>query len=420
MIPHVRLRMTIPSDIELDQFMHRVIDNAGFQLERVSLNATNDWAIRNGALSHRTGGFFDVMGVQMETGKEHLLMYQPQSALTGLALCRIDGKIHVLLQARIEPGNTGIGQWGPTIQSTPANFLALHGGKPTPALELFYAFSPNALPVGTGIQLDLGERYFQKTKWHNYVLLDEPIQVPEHMAWVSWDAIRAVLHRDHCLNADLRSLLAVFNWDKLEQIERQEPLAAGGEFLNTLFHKRSLYTVDYQITDVAKMRDWEVTKEGIEPRSDAHLISTRMYQTTCGTREVKSWFQPMICAPSRGRVTLQVDDGYCLLQIRREVGIECGFVLTASEIINPGESVPATEEDVLASFTQSDEGGRFNQHETTYRLVKGNRSNPCPDNMQWVSFAVLKQALSLSSVASFQLRCIASLLIEDMNASLPA
>lgn len=412
--------MTIQSTRGLDQFMAQIIDDAGFQLDTVSLHATGDWAIRNGALSHRTGGFFDVMGVQTDTGIEHLLMYQPQSALTGLALCRIDGNLHVLLQARIEPGNTGIGQWGPTIQSTPANFLALHGGKATPALELFYAFSRNALPIGTSVQLDLGERYFHKSKWHNYVLLNEPIPVAEHMAWVTWSTIRDVLDRDHCLNADLRSLLAVFNWDKLEQIEQHDSIPSSGELLSALFHKRSQYAIDYQLADVSTLRDWEVTNAGIQPRTTSNLISTQMYYTSCGTREVKAWYQPMMSAPSRGRVTLQVDGGYCLLQIRREIGIESGFVLTASEIINPGEPVPQSDEEVLTSFTQSDEGGRFDKHETTYRLVKGDRAKPTLEGMHWVPFAVLKQSLALSNVASFQLRCIASLLIPEMNPSLPA
>lgn len=406
----------INSTNELDALMEDVIARAGFQIEQVPLNATVDWTVREGALSHRTGGFFDVMGLEDAAGDEHLLMYQPQSALTGLAYCKIADQIHVLLQARIEPGNTGIGQWGPTIQSTPANFLALHGGKPTPGLELFYQFNRSALPVGTSVQLDLGERYFQKSKWHNYVLLDQPVAMPDHMAWVSLSAIASVLERDNCLNADLRSLLAVFNWDKLAGRERGQD--RGAELLGMLNERRRTYAVDYRLKAVGEMRDWEVTPAGIEPRNDASRISARMYHTSCGTREVKAWYQPMIVAPSRGRVTLQVADGQCLLQVRREMGIEGGFVLTASEIINPGESVPDSHEEVLASFVQSDEGGRFYRHETTYRLVRGNPAEPVAEKMAWVPLETLKDALALSNVASFQLRCIASLLIPEMNPSL--
>jgi oxidase EvaA len=414
----------INSTTELDALMQGVIAGAGFQIEQVALQATEDWTVREGALSHRTGGFFDVMGLEDAAGAEHLLMYQPQSALTGLAYCKIANQIHVLLQARIEPGNTGIGQWGPTIQSTPANFLALHGGKPTPGLELFYQFNPGALPVGTSVQLDLGERYFQKSKWHNYVLLDEPVAMPAHMAWVSLSAIASVLDRDNCLNADLRSLLAVFNWDKLasrklgRERERGRERGRGAELLGALNERRRTYSVDYRLKAVGEMRDWEVTPVGIEPRNDSKRISARMYHTSCGTREVKAWFQPMIVAPSRGRVTLQVADGQCLLQVRREMGIEGGYVLTASEIINPGESVPDSHEDVLASFVQSDEGGRFYRHETTYRLVRGNPTEPVAVHMAWVPLETLKDALALSNVASFQLRCIASLLIPEMNPSL--
>lgn len=403
---------------ELDQLMNEVIADAGFRLDRVSLSESQDWVFRAGAFSHRTGGFFDVMGVELDSGEEHLLMYQPQSALTGLALCRIDGTMHVLLQARIEPGNTGIGQWGPTIQSTPANFLALHGGKPTPALELFYRFSRNALPIGTSVQLDLGERYFHKSKWHNYVLVDEPIAVPDHMAWVSWETIHSVLVRDNCLNADLRSLLAVLNWEKLERGNEHAPSPPTSDLLSTLLHHRATYSVDYKIKDVSEMRDWSVTNAGIEPRTNPNLVSTHLYHTSCGTREVKAWYQPMISAPSRGRVTLKVDAGHCLLQARREIGIEGGFVLTASEIINPGDPVPASDEQVIASFIQSDEGGRFNQHETEYQLVKGDRSMPVAEGMKWVPMAALKQYLALSNVASFQLRCMASLLITEMNPTL--
>ncbi len=398
--------------------MDQMIENAGFRLERVSLNASDDWAIRSGALSHRTGGFFDVMGLEGDSGEEYLLMYQPQSALTGLALCRIKGKMHVLLQARIEPGNTGIGQWGPTIQSTPANFLALHGGNPTPALELFYTFSRSALPVGTSVQLDLGERYFQKSKWHNYVLLDEPIPTPGHMAWVSWDTIRKTLERDHCLNADLRSLLAVFNWNKLEHGEQKENTSVDNELLNELFRRRSLYSVDYRIKSLTEMNDWSVSDAGILPSNKSNRISALLYHTSCGTREIKSWYQPMISAPSMGRVTLKIDDGHCLLQVRREMGIEGGYVITASEIINPGDPTPTTDEVVLSSFIQSDEGGRFYKHETAYRLVQGDRSAPVAEGMNWVSFEVLKNFLALSNVASFQLRCIASLLLSEMNPKL--
>ena len=400
----------------LDHFMNRVILGSDFHLKEAPFSASDDWSIRGGALSHRTGGFFDVFGLETTAGDEHLLMYQPQSALTGLAFCWIQDQIHVLLQARIEPGNSGVGQWGPTIQSTPANFLGLHRGNPTPALELFYEFSPLALPVGTSLQLDLGERYFHKSKWHNYVLLQDPIATPDHMAWVSWKTIAGCLERDNCLNADLRSLLAVFNWEKLRKTgDVQLQKGAPNVLLDVLQRRRASSVIDYRLKGVREMREWVVLDEGIEPRENPTLASARLYHTSCGTREVKAWYQPMISAATRGRVTLQVADGYCLLQVRKEIGIDGGWVLTASEIINAGEPIPSSADDVLASFVQSDEGGRFNKHETTYRIIRGDLDAPVEAGMAWVPMASLKHALALSNVASFQLRCVASLLITEMN-----
>jgi oxidase EvaA len=413
----------------LDALMERTIASSGFALEAVSMDATADWSIRDGAWSHRTGGFFDVVGVEEASGREHLLMYQPQSALTGLAFCEVRGVTHVLLQARIEPGNTGVGQWGPTIQSTPANFLALHGGKQTPTLDLFYAFSRRAKPLGSSMQLDLGERYFHKSKWHNYVLLDGPVAAPAHMAWVSLPVILAVLGRDHCLNADLRSLLAVFNWDRLAKTSAASPGAAQA-LLDELGCRRRAALVDYRWKSVSDLQAWEVTDRGIEPVDRAsERVAARLFHATCGTREVSAWYQPMICAPSRGRVTLAVRESVgaagleCLLQVRREVGVDGGFVLTATEVRSPGEAArgsaptarpPGVEE--LASFVQSDEGGRFYQHETTYQLVMGDW--PVGEGMHWLPIEALKASLSMSNVASFQLRCISSLLMTEMCRSL--
>ena len=130
---------------ELQGYLTETVERSRFAIEEIKISQQETWALREGALSHSSNGFFHITGfVHRRTGREELVMYQPQGALTGLAVYRRGDSMYLLLQARIEPGNTGIGNYGPTVQSTPANYLAVHGGKTTTCLDLFLSDDPTA------------------------------------------------------------------------------------------------------------------------------------------------------------------------------------------------------------------------------------------------------------------------------------
>ena len=114
------------------------------------------------------------------TGKPLTQKWVNQSLLSHLR--KEEGNIYVLVQARIEPGNSRIGHFGPTIQSTPANYMRLHGGKSTPYLEYFFGCKPkDARVIGNSMQYDLGKRYYQKSKTLIYVEVPEFLETDENM-----------------------------------------------------------------------------------------------------------------------------------------------------------------------------------------------------------------------------------------------
>lgn len=129
----------------------------GFVVERVPKARALDWALRGGALQHRSGGFFSVNGVEAG-GREHVLLYQPQGAITGVLTTMIEGERAFLLQARAEPGCLNEVQFGPTVQSTPANYMRLHGGVATAYVEDFISYQRDVDVIDDTTQLDLGER----------------------------------------------------------------------------------------------------------------------------------------------------------------------------------------------------------------------------------------------------------------------
>lgn len=409
---------------ELRDFLLQTIDQSGFSISSITFSEQADWNRAGGYIAHRTHGFFYVTGLrQARSGQERLVLYQPQSAITGLAFCRMDGTLYTLLQARIEPGNTGIGQYGPTIQSTPANFLKLHGGKQTSCLEYFYQLCPGANPLGSSMQLDLGERYFQKSKTHQYVELEEPIEPEGPMIWASLEALRAALPLSNFLNADLRSLISVFDWDRFLHGESISGLGDHGASLVRDLAALEVSADPWRMCPIHLLDRWRLTEEGVEDRIGQRL-SVGLHRTVCGSREVASWVQPLMAAKSMGLVLLLLRESRggaeFLVSILPEVGISGSAAIGPSQLSYPGEPIPDLSNalhrsETLVSFIQSDEGGRFFQHESEYRLARVDRDFPAAPNQYWISAADLRFLLGNSNLVNFQLRCIASCLHDLLN-----
>src|SRR5687768_12476969 len=186
----------------------------GFGVSQVHMKEAEDWELADGALQHRSRGFFSVVGVSPdETSKAgRLMLYQPQAAVTGLLTTVLDGERFFLIQARAEPGCIGEVQYGPSLQSTPANYMRLHGGTTSPYVSAFMAYDRDIKPIGDTTQSDLGERYLMKSKRLILAECRADISVKPGFVWASAAIIRQALACSTFLNIDLRSLLALMPW----------------------------------------------------------------------------------------------------------------------------------------------------------------------------------------------------------------
>ena len=159
---------------DLKRYLSTGIEDARFSRTRITLGEQNEWSVSNGVLSHRSGGFFHVLGCVGPMGEEELIYYQPQNAVNGLAVHRDGDELLLLVQVRVEPGNSHVGNLGPTVQSTAANYNRSHGGRETKLIELFQSYVPGCTPVCNSTQYDFGTFYVQKTKSLSVVELDVP------------------------------------------------------------------------------------------------------------------------------------------------------------------------------------------------------------------------------------------------------
>ena len=75
-----------------------------------------------GEILNRKRSFFSIKGIRrFENGRfvsEQPMIFQPEIGYLGIIARKIDGVLHFLMQAKIEPGNVNCVQISPTIQAT--------------------------------------------------------------------------------------------------------------------------------------------------------------------------------------------------------------------------------------------------------------------------------------------------------------
>jgi oxidase EvaA len=418
----------INNTADLNRFLTEILDSATFQIDRIDFDSQDSWVIKDGALTHKLGGFFHIIGVENGAKKESdLFLFQPQSALTGILIHKSQGEIYILVQARIEPGNTGVIQLGPTVQSTPSNYLRVHGGKHTSYLDYFYSFNKHVVGFNSSNHLDLGKRYYQKTKWLNYAETDKFTETDDSFAWVSLRALLELSSANYLLNTDLRSLLAVYDWDAIFEPKPQKALL-DSQILNYLNKSRLNINCEDRFISLKEADNIVVAKNTIYCKKDSGS-EVGLYKIATKYREVGSWIQPLWSATERGLVTLLCrnynsnEETEFLITVENEEGISGQHCISASYLRYPNEEIDSGLKQIgttLKEFYQSDEGGRFINHEYLFRVAEVAQDFEIQKNQFWLKAWELKSILSISNLANIQLRNICSAVIYKLNPHLKA
>lgn len=404
----------------------------GFVIEPITLAGMPTWQVRDGALSHTSGGFFSIAGVEFKDPqggptRQGIYLYQPQSALTGLLSCKIGGQRHYLLQARAEPGNLGQAQYGPTVQSTPANYLRAHGGRATPYIDFFTRFQSGLRVLHDSMQLDLGERYLFKSKRLIIAECAADIALEPGFIWCPAALVNEAVAQSAFLNTDLRSLLALCDWDAPEAGALRPASTAVAASLRLPVRAERLAQVQallqgritaYRFRDLKQLDNWSVSEHGLREREPRQGFEIGYYQVQARWREVSAWQQPLINSGSEGQASLlcRLQDGALevLVRVATETGLQTGKGLLPTYLRYPGAPVTQTPPtgQVLLQTTDSDEGGRFYRDASRYEL----RMNPdasLADGV-WLRVSELKQLLANSNLCTIQLRCLSSLLLAPL------
>ena len=430
-------------------------------ITRIDFDQLRKWGFDDsGNIRHESGQFFSIQGLHVSefphrpTAWDQPIIRQDEIGILGFIAKKIDGVLHLMIQAKIEPGNVNLVQLSPTLQATRSNFLRVHGGKTPNYLSYFRSDEPIRTRFDQ-FQSEQGSRFLDKRNRNLIVEVDEQqsIESYDDYCWMTIGQLKALSRFDNLINMDSRSILSGINYAESATVKRTgikiDPDEFGSailtsmepdvykkhsdrELLGWVTHSRFASQFNTKMLGLDEVCDWK--RHSNEFSSPKHNFSVIATEVAIGNREVISWTQPMMQQqhPELFGFLVQRKNGilHFLAQVQPEAGLrskaEIGPTVQCCpqrELIGEGPHcrhfldlfTDANPDQIRVDSLQSEEGGRFYQEQNRNMVVELDSVTKLdhPETFRWVT---LGQLLSLGRHANYlniQARSVISLL--DVN-----
>lgn len=427
-------------------WLHSERQRQTFSIRETEGNIPKDWHLVDGKLSHITGRFFNIVGIQWNSSENNFIHapFIDQWEIGLLAIAIHHGRDTMLLiDAKFEPGNVFGVDLAPTFQATKSNQDLAHNGRPSHLKELFLD-SPNFLTFSN--QSEQGSRFLNKWNSNAILELENKINPPPGMRGLTFSDIQTALLTSHTVNTDARSVLTCSNWslwvkNSLElfaQLPESLRKPAIKSFSNTpnkklpqkltkiLKYNFQTYNIPYKICPL-------IEKQGsLKVHSTGKDIGINIINLSANSssREVTNWTQPLIQSKNTSTEILigkienkelkfffrpVVEIGY---KYQAQLGNSFSYSDAARHSNDNKEwfdvQIIISNSELLASVNQSDEGGRFYKQIVRYELlVIKNHGNLSEFDSQghWLSLSNINMLSSISGFFTNEARTTISLIL---------
>lgn len=197
---------------EIGSWITGLRSGADLDVAPAPLDALPGWRRDAERIRHESGGFFEVIGVRVESaGREVAGWTQPMIAtaeegLVALLVTRIDGVLHALMHLRIEPGLVDVAELAPTVQCAIGNYAHLPAAARPPFLDEVLGAGPGAIRFDTTLS-DEGGRFYHVSNRHLIVETGTVHQHPDYR-WMPLHQLAGLLRHCYYLNVQARSLVS--------------------------------------------------------------------------------------------------------------------------------------------------------------------------------------------------------------------
>lgn len=442
-----------PLTPDADAFLKEREVSASYEVERVPLASLPKWHLGD-RLSHASGRFFTVEGLSIRTDFGPVphwyqpIIVQPEIGILGILAKRIDGVLHFLMQAKMEPGNSTFVQYAATVQATPSNYQRVHGGRSTPYLDYFME-STRRRVLFDQLLSEHGFWYLHKRNRNMIIEVpeDEEVPVERDFTWLTLGQLRHQLMMGNRVNMNARTVLSGITYgaadaDRLPYAEQPDgfnavllkshrtPSSAAdlSDALTWLIDQKAKYSLDVRRTSLRDMDEWICDDVSIRHRDGRYFdIIGMSIQAT--SREVGTWWQPTL-EPRPGNVVALICQRRAgvlqfLVQAMVQPGLMDRLELAPSVQFAPGyhrgpqdfppltEYLDAPESWIRLNAIQSEDGGRFSQADTRHLVVElpEDHEIEAPDNYRWMTFGLLNRLTHFGYHVNVEARSLAACLL---------
>ncbi|WP_027659896.1 NDP-hexose 2,3-dehydratase family protein [Salinispora fenicalii] len=376
-----------------------------FRVDRIPFAELQGWSFTpdTGNLVHQSGRFFTVEGLDVQAENvparhwQQPIISQPEVGILGILAKEFDGVLHVLMQAKMEPGNPNLVQLSPTVQATRSNYTGVHRGQRVRYIE-YFTDQGRSRVLADVLQSEHGSWFHHKSNRNMIVETTEAIPEHEDFRWLTLGQVTELLHHDNVVNMDARTVLSCLPWDTDD----------GGRALHSDADLRSWFTAERARHDVRarlipldEVRQWrrgDWTLDQVEGR----YFRVVAVAVQAANREVPAWTQPLFEPVGPGVIAFlhRRIGGVPHLLVRATV--EAGFLDTV-ELGPTVQCVPASHdtpppfldavlgappERIRFETVHAEEGGRFLNAVSRYLIVDVDDTNTLsdlPPGYRWVT-----------------------------------
>lgn len=437
------------STAEFERWWAGLQDRRLFQVDQIPFTELLGWSFHrdSGDLVHESGKFFAIQGLRITSAQSHVkqwtqpIINQPEVGILGLLVRRIDGVLHCLMQAKMEPGNINTLQVSPTVQATKSNYTGVHRGEGVRYLEYFTEPGRGRVLVDV-LQSEHGTWFLHKRNRNMVVEVTDEVPDHEDFRWLTLGQLRGLLTVDDLVNMDVRTVFACLPLDQCapwvrgathdrfgEALAGSLDPASGSLHTNTevLSWFTEIKTRSEIAADLVPLREierWDRSEMEIAHEEGKYFrvvaVSARAHN-----REVPGWTQPLLAPCELGVIAFVVRRFQGVLHLLIRAGLEPGYL----DVVELGPTVQCTPEnyrDVPAharppfldlvltahpdefrySAIQSEEGGRFLGARNRYLILEVEDDLLVPREYYWVTVHQLTGLLGHSQYLNVQARSL--------------
>lgn len=416
----------------IDNWIKSRGEKLAVKIEKIPLEECSGWMYdsSDGSIRRNNLAFFAVSGLRRfvdNAVSEQPIIIQPEIGYLGIICKKIDGVLHFLMQAKIEPGNINTIQISPTIQATKSNFTQKHGGSRPAYLEYFLSVDPEHIVVDQ-IQSEQSSRFLGKRNRNIIIEAEDSdtIEVlPSHI-WMTLGQIKRLLRRDNCVNMDTRTVLSCLPISIIDRDARQGPeLNTLTRLYSAINNYKMFHYVQPERVPLFSLKSWEmVNHEFVCLKKNPYKVI--FCDIAIEGREVRHWCQPLFEAVNSALFGLFVtrnSEGKpeLLVHIKPEIGCFDGAEIGptvqmegneyANDIITYEFMRRLNGKDgICVDVMQSEEGGRFYHEQNRNAILFVNKEEipiSSPDYI-WCDFATIEYLIQINNCVNIQLRSLIS------------